>query len=77
MQVSLHLRPLGLCMKGFEVRGWRESPLRKHLTHVRRVMRKYSAPKLPSLAWMNVSPLARLRLPSFSVPSPLGRMMAS
>ena len=34
-QMDRQLRPLGLRMQGFEVRGWRTSPMRKHFAQAR------------------------------------------
>ena len=54
------LRPFGLRLKGFEVRGWRISPLRR-LLPPRRPRLSWPSPRLPSLRRRRVeSPADRL-----------------
>ncbi len=63
VQLNLNLRPWGLRLKGFEVRGWRTSPIRATLRKGTREFARLGRvaahlPRLPSLvpAWAAISP---------------------
>ena len=45
LRLGLLLRPFGLRLKGFEVRGWRLSPIRRLLPRRRRSIPRLSTPK--------------------------------
>jgi len=49
LRVRALLRPFGLRLKGFEVRGWRISPLRSFLPRRRRWVPRISLPRVPQM----------------------------
>ncbi|MEN6452413.1 MAG: hypothetical protein ABFC96_18145 [Thermoguttaceae bacterium] len=59
-RVTALLRPLGLRLRGFEVRGWRHSPLRFWLPRRSQLTPSGSAPRVPPLPRIAVS-LPRLQ----------------
>jgi hypothetical protein len=72
-QLNLCLRPWGLRLQGFEVRGWRTSPIWaavgkqvRHFTNFGRFAARL--PRLPSLALPRLPSLALARLPSLALP---------
>jgi hypothetical protein len=54
-RVTALLRPLGLRLRGFQVRGWRRSPLRVWLPRRGQLLPMLSAPRLPSLPRLTIS----------------------
>ena len=54
-RVTALLRPLGLRLRGFEVRGWRRSPLRFWLPRRGQLMPSVSTPRLPPLPRISIS----------------------
>jgi hypothetical protein len=72
-QLNLCLRPWGLRLQGFEVRGWRTSPIWaavgkqvRHFTNFGRFAARL--PRLPSLALPRLPSLALPRLASLALP---------
>ena len=71
-QLNLQLRPWGLRLQGFEVRGWRRSPI---WAAVGKEVRKFTQlgrfaahlPRLPSLGLPQLPSLALPRLPSLAL----------
>ncbi len=54
-RVTALLRPLGLRLRGFEVRGWRRSPLRLWLPRRGQLLPPLSSPRLPPLPRITIS----------------------
>ena len=54
-RVTALLRPLGLRLRGFQVRGWRRSPLRFWLPRRGQLIPPLSGPRLPSLPRITIS----------------------
>jgi len=56
-----HLRLLGLRMQGFEVRGWRTTPMRRWLRSLR--IPRIGLPRIPGIPGIRVPHIPEFRLP--------------
>jgi len=64
-----HLRLLGLRMQGFEVRGWRTSPMRRWLRSLR--IPRIGLPRIPGIPGMRVPHIPEFRSPLLAGKYPL------
>ena len=63
-RVNLGLRPWGLRLQGFEVRGWRSSPLRPTFRAARRELRRLGP---PAAHWPRLPSMGLPRLPKLGM----------